>query len=558
MEAKNKRSELLILSAAVLFPRRSFKLRRLHPFLLLVLLAYAPWHETVTYAIDGVGRFYPILLRCHASGWINVLAVFIYLGTLIPILVDSYRVRRPSSLEGFVAVWPLFVLLNVRWVDAPAVVALENGWLWGILLLCILRRSDIRDSLDLLASYGLPIFLVSYTAALGVPFLFRAHHPHLFDPYGLIYRYVGWSHGPTVLAFSGLALGVWGILALCNSSMTSKAQLLALGAIALSLIGVNLTVLRIGILFLSWMLAWALIFCVLLKRRLTAAVLAILFCASVASLFSSNFLMKSEGKRLFEKPSEIPIAVVQKQVIPTPSSAPVKTTNVPVKSMNTPVKITNAPVKTATTPVKPPEEVVVHKVPAPVPQNKPVQAAAVKEPAPPLVVAAKSPVVAPATRTPFFRNFQIVWWNVLSASVAKIANYVRSGNYYKLDEVVLTNGRIHLVILLLNQMGHHKLFGLGAGGGDRFLLKIDYPIKTIHNDFLRIYVDYGCIGLLLFLFIYGSIIRRLFFTPESVLLIGIGILMLTDNVLIYPTFAYGPMLLAILLFGRAHENPPRP
>ena len=109
------------------------------------------------------------------------------------------------------------------------------------------------------------------------------------------------------------------------------------------------------------------------------------------------------------------------------------------------------------------------------------------------------------------------------------------------------DGRHSLTSILLRKSSSHGCWGGGTGASVRYLRSIHFSILEPHNDYLRIYFDFGWPGLLYFLVLGGALAFRLRNSSCLVLVVGLAVLMLTDNMLVYPSFGYGPMLLAGLL-----------
>lgn len=74
-------------------------------------------------------------------------------------------------------------------------------------------------------------------------------------------------------------------------------------------------------------------------------------------------------------------------------------------------------------------------------------------------------------------------------------------------------------------------FGSGPGASDAIVVDMNIGISLTHNDWLKILVDYGYVGLAAFLFIY----YRIFGANIWTMALGVmnAIIMMTDNVLIY-------------------------
>lgn len=114
-----------------------------------------------------------------------------------------------------------------------------------------------------------------------------------------------------------------------------------------------------------------------------------------------------------------------------------------------------------------------------------------------------------------------------------------------------TSGRTTIWAALLDQTSRStKLFGLGAGASEHFVLQQFGGISQPHNDYLRMYVDFGQIGLVLFVaslivIAMGAMRRWLIARNSEQAAIHLAALMLIlitaayaylDNVIVYSFF----------------------
>ena len=109
-----------------------------------------------------------------------------------------------------------------------------------------------------------------------------------------------------------------------------------------------------------------------------------------------------------------------------------------------------------------------------------------------------------------------------------------------------TSGRINLWMTLLDSITQKPYIGHGIGSSEVVILKYFNGLSHPHNDYLRLFHDLGLIGFLVFISqiliwikflkntkqynMYDNIIRY----SSLLLLIGIGLMMFTDNPITYP------------------------
>lgn len=132
-----------------------------------------------------------------------------------------------------------------------------------------------------------------------------------------------------------------------------------------------------------------------------------------------------------------------------------------------------------------------------------------------------------------------------------------------------TSGREYFWQNLLNYYREHPLFGGGMGQAERVMVQYTPNINQPHNDYLRILVDSGLVGLILFVIGMLLLIRRLWtlaFRTDtehrelhvaSLLVLGAFLISAyTDNPIVYPFVVY-PMA-AILGCSLSWWRPRRP
>ena len=97
---------------------------------------------------------------------------------------------------------------------------------------------------------------------------------------------------------------------------------------------------------------------------------------------------------------------------------------------------------------------------------------------------------------------------------------------------------------LITKSEGSRIFGSGTGFARTVLTEGGTKIPEVGGDYLRIFVEHGAVGSILFIGLMFSIIWVFRGHPNSIIIIALMISMLTDLVSIIPTFGYGPILLA--------------
>jgi len=137
----------------------------------------------------------------------------------------------------------------------------------------------------------------------------------------------------------------------------------------------------------------------------------------------------------------------------------------------------------------------------------------------------------------FFTFFPIYFYDVIRDLLLSIFDINISQNY-------LSAGRYDIYILLSegvlnNRSFFQTIFGLSSGFTSNYLTYYYGENTLLHNDFLRIYLDYGVIGIIIVtIFVISSINKNAYYKTLALYTI---ILFCTDNVLTY--FFYWAVLL---------------
>lgn len=101
------------------------------------------------------------------------------------------------------------------------------------------------------------------------------------------------------------------------------------------------------------------------------------------------------------------------------------------------------------------------------------------------------------------------------------------------------------------------IFGSSAGAADNFIISLafDSGVTNAHDDWLKIFYDYGFAGYIIYLSIFFLIFRKNIWTMG--LGVATSVVMVTDNVLIYFFFQF-PLFLAVTALGdQSSETLPR-
>ncbi len=114
---------------------------------------------------------------------------------------------------------------------------------------------------------------------------------------------------------------------------------------------------------------------------------------------------------------------------------------------------------------------------------------------------------------------------------------------------ISTQGRVEFWKLLLSNSSHDWLLGQGIGSSGRLLAE-HFPGRGLdviahpHNDYLRLYFEFGIVGLALFVVGYVALLWRVFRNATktdhplhwaaTIALLAVGLSAVTDNPFVYP------------------------
>lgn len=161
-----------------------------------------------------------------------------------------------------------------------------------------------------------------------------------------------------------------------------------------------------------------------------------------------------------------------------------------------------------------------------------------------------------------------VFWGFWSMAVATYLYSICSGFFAVLCERyhIDTNTRLDVYLLVAEQIPDKYMFGKGLGTANEMLAGLLDPetfqrwFNNPHNDFLKIYVELGAIGLFLILmsyfFVYyfvGKKVKQQSLSQLFVVTIYFMMLMTTDNVSIYILFLI-PMYSICLALTAEQDN----
>lgn len=479
----------------------------------VLLMCVSPWFENV-YRLPRLEIDHPILSQLSTSGLVNLIITGSGILVLAPLLVKEYSLRPPRLWDYIIFLWPVINVLHFRKLDIPGVVSLENALFIGILLLVLLRRKEIFSSFHWLKANGLYLYMASYSLSLFLPFLIPIEGYNLYVSTSNVDRYKGWS-GTGSISFVGVAVALWGIIELLAQNSANKFKAgMALVAVALGIIGVHLAVLRIGWLAILCALVYA-TFAFLIRRNIALGIVFLcLSSLTFVGFFASKLRKKADfGYRVVPYISSFYKEVahsVQRKEADSESKKAVSE----VKSEAPSVDIKQQP-KPLAPPPPPPSQ-------PPVPNN-PIQMESRE--APPLPEQPVNPPVAETQRKPIKKI---------------IIEHLEYWNGY-------TSGRVTMTFLLLSKFFEQPWIGLGTGGAGRYLRDTKFPALEAHNEYLRFALDHGIMGLIVLLAIIVCLTRQLYGQKILIVLFCLGVLMLTDNILLYPGFGYGPLFIVMFL-----------
>lgn len=156
------------------------------------------------------------------------------------------------------------------------------------------------------------------------------------------------------------------------------------------------------------------------------------------------------------------------------------------------------------------------------------------------------------------------FWGMWSIAVGAYLYSICSGFFAVLCEryQIQTSTRVDVYTLVAEYLPERYLFGKGIGAANELLAKILDPylfqrwFNNPHNDFLKIYVELGAVGLFLFLisyfFVYyfvGKKAEKRNLSQLFVVTIYFMMLMTTDNVSIYILFLIPMYSICLALLG---------
>jgi O-antigen ligase len=111
-------------------------------------------------------------------------------------------------------------------------------------------------------------------------------------------------------------------------------------------------------------------------------------------------------------------------------------------------------------------------------------------------------------------------------------------------------GRLKIWKLLVEKSSESPLFGHGIGSAEDLVIDYFGTIAQPHNEYLRVYFDFGVLGLILMLISFSWLFAANFklrsddllmsweFRLKWILLVQFLLFMSTDNPLVYPFFIF--------------------
>ena len=106
-----------------------------------------------------------------------------------------------------------------------------------------------------------------------------------------------------------------------------------------------------------------------------------------------------------------------------------------------------------------------------------------------------------------------------------------------IEKVIVTNGRARTLRLLFEAQKVNWLFGNGSGWTQAYLKNKEAGVLEPNNDYVRILFDWGILGLGFFLYLFFLSFYKSQASMRVVLFI-FSLALLTDAILIIPTFGY--------------------
>lgn len=110
------------------------------------------------------------------------------------------------------------------------------------------------------------------------------------------------------------------------------------------------------------------------------------------------------------------------------------------------------------------------------------------------------------------------------------------------------SGRIGLAMRLSQRVGGNPVTGGGTGAAVRLVRSEEFKIvDEPQSDYLRYAIDHGLIGFVWLVVALVTLWRAAGQGLAGILVLLVALLMLTENILVYPAFGYGPFFLAAFI-----------
>jgi len=435
---------------------------------LLAFFAYGPWHDAYFKGLRvPLGTSFGPFTNITFSGIINLFWIVLISSLIIGPLLRSFRTTLPKLHEWAVIAFMAVVIANLRVIDSPAIIAVENIIFISLLMLMVSRWKSYSDSILLFRSYAFPVFILSYIFSILVPII--VDPSKAFNEFDGIWRFVGWVGEGTAIALCGWILVILGV---CWALYRDKVreQLLGWFAVLLGVVGIQLNLNRTAL-----VATVVYLFVVVILNRKKVAVwktvlVSFLVVACTISFFSGRFADKSRFRWTNVRKTE------------------------EIKS----------PVQVLSGLRKPPEKLD----------------------------------------------------NDHTNTIVDFDNHI-----------IATNDRIKLAYVLLKNAKNNLFFGMGTGYVPRFIcaLKLEREWNSIafqttqsQNDYLRVLIEYGIFGLILFVLTGATLIYVFRGTHFMALMVSLCFAFFTENILVFPSFAYGPLLLVGFLGFFINSKESRP
>jgi hypothetical protein len=505
------------------------KLDKFSEYYIYFFICFAPWYDWVHF-LPPIKLTTPILSQFTSHGLANLTLVTLCLISLVPKLITSFAVKKPMAGEWIILAWPILNILNFKKLDIPGVVSLKNSIFLATCLLCLLRRENIFADFKFLRKFAFTSFFISMTVGLFLPLIFQFDGYPVFLETGDVSRFRGWS-GIGSLSFCSITLCAWSLLKYLMNDNSRNEKLMSIAGVIIGIIGVNLTVLRIGWVATVFITFYAFVISLRQNKKNEVYVLACLWFIAVASFYVSKLSQKADFKNfdVLQLVFNVDLEKLREKARPSVESISdsyEKKPEIPLKPPLPPA-------------IKPKPEPEIKIKPAVIP--KPVVLSTPKPEVPP--ISSVKPELPPVPVVPEVPK------KVRRQTLVETRTwYLKSREYlWRFDSI--SNGRIGVLFFLIPALENHWFFGLGTGGAGRELREWNYLTLEAHNEYLRFFIDHGFIGLFLLIMVFGVLAKRFFNHPYMLVFCGAAILMITDNYLIYPCFGYGPMFLGMCLTG---------